>query len=92
LQQILEDVNNNNNNNNNNNKGLMVEDLNVDIDEIINDSSNTKFKAKTLQRKKLADLQAIAVKFNISLNKVKNGKLKNKTKGELCKEIVLKQN
>lgn len=86
LQQILHDVDNNIN------STEIAEELNVDIDEIINDSSNTKYKVKTLQRKKLADLQAIAVKFNISLNKVKGGELKNKTKSELCKEIVVKQN
>ena len=66
-------------------------DVNVDIDEIVNESSNNKFKIKTLKRKKLADLQKIASEYGISLNKVKEGKLKNKTKNELCKEIVSKQ-
>ena len=66
-------------------------DVNIDIDEIVNESSNNKFKMKTLKRKKLADLQKIASEYGISLNKVKEGKLKNKTKTELCKEIVSKQ-
>ena len=66
-------------------------DVNIDIDEIVNESSNNKFKMKTLKRKKLADLQKIASEYGISLNKVKEGKLKNKTKNELCKEIVSKQ-
>ena len=66
-------------------------DVNIDIDEIVNESSNNKLKMKTLKRKKLAELQKIAAEYNISLNKVKDGKLKNKTKNELCKEIVSKQ-
>ena len=66
-------------------------DVNIDIDEIVNESSNNKLKMKTLKRKKLAELQKIAAEYNISLNKVKEGKLKNKTKNELCKEIVSKQ-
>ena len=66
-------------------------DVNIDIDEIVNESSNNKLKMKTLRRKKLAELQKIASEYGISLNKVKEGKLKNKTKTELCKEIVSKQ-
>ena len=66
-------------------------EVNNDIDEIVNESSNNKFKMKTLRRKKLSELQKIAADYNISLNKVKEGKLKNKTKVELCKEIVSKQ-
>ena len=80
LQQILNEKEDSDNNDDLN--------FNVDIDEIVNESSNTNYKLKTLKRKKLADLQAIAVKFNISLNKVHGNKLKNKTKTELCKEIV----
>ena len=70
-----------------------IEDLevNIDLDEIVNESSNNKLKMKTLKRKKLAELQKIASDYGISLNKVKEGKLKNKTKNELCKEIVSKQ-
>ncbi len=83
LQKILDEKDNINNDELN---------FNVDIDEIVNESSNTNYKLKTLKRKKLADLQAIAVKFQISLNKVHGSKLKNKTKVELCKEIVAKQN
>ena len=76
------------------NENLEINDdleVNVDIEEIVNESSNNKFKIKTLKRKKLADLQKIAIDFGISLNKVKSGKLKNKTKNELCKEIVSRQ-
>ena len=65
--------------------------MNIDLDEIVNESSNHKIKMKTLKRKKLAELQNIAANYGISLNKVKEGKLKNKTKTELCKEIVSKQ-
>lgn len=70
-----------------------IEDLevNIDLDEIVNESSNNKLKMKTLKRKKLAELQKIASEYGISLNKVKEGKLKNKTKNELCKDIVSKQ-
>jgi hypothetical protein len=84
LHKILNDKQNLNNNDDLN--------VNVDIDEIVNESSNANYKLKGLRRKKLADLQAIAVNFNISLNKVDGNKLKNKTKSELCKEIVAKQN
>ena len=66
-------------------------EVNIDLDEIVNESSNNKLKMKTLKRKKLAELQKIAAEYNISLNKIKDGKLKNKTKNELCKEIVSKQ-
>ena len=58
------------------------------IDEIISNTGGKGLKEKNLKRKKLIDLQSIAVSLNIAINKIIDGKIKNKTKEELCLEII----
>ena len=64
----------------------------VDIDAIVNEASvEPEFKFNKLRRKKVADIRQIAADLAISLNKVEGDKLKNKTKIELCNDIIAKK-
>ena len=66
--------------------------LDINIEEIVNNVSvEPQYQIKKLQRKKIDELRKLASELEISINKVVNGKLKNKTKKELCNEIIENQ-
>lgn len=68
-----------------------VKDINVDIDYEKKDSdiptSEKKVSIKELMAFKLNELQTYAKDNNIDITKLENGKVKNKTKKELCVEL-----
>lgn len=67
-------------------------DVDIDIDQLVNEESvEPKFQIKKLKRKKIDELRSLASELEISTNKVVDGKLKNKTKKELCNEIIESQ-
>jgi len=66
--------------------------VDIDIEELVNEESvEPKFQIKKLKRKKIDELRSLASELEISTNKVVDGKLKNKTKKELCNEIIESQ-
>ena len=71
------------------NKNNFEKDINIDLEYEKNtsDKNCSENSIKDLMVHRLNDLQNIAKSKNIEITKIVNGKIKNKTKKELCSEI-----
>ena len=71
------------------NKNNFEKDINIDLEYEKNtsDKNCSENSVKDLMVHRLNDLQNIAKSKNIEITKIVNGKIKNKTKKELCSEI-----
>lgn len=86
---MAEVIESTNSNESDKNKDNFEKDINIDLEYEKNTSEKnySESSAKDLMIHRLNDLQNIAKSKNIEITKIVNGKIKNKTKKELCTEI-----
>ena len=70
----------------------ILKDLKIELNNNMNQEKVQKFDLSSLMKMKLPELQNLALKENITLDKKNNGISKKKTKQELAEEILEKKN